>query len=124
MNNTTNTERFIYHFTERETFEAASSRGQFTPLPFERDGFIHASTREQVLSVANFIAPRDGDLVLLEIDTLKVTPKIVYENLEGGERLFPHIYGPIDLDAITNVWKFAPVNGTFVFPGADEQLTR
>ena len=111
-----NTERYIYHFTERETFEQAKPRGGYTPRPFAQYGFIHGSTREQVLHVANFIAPKDADLVLLEIDTDKVTPTIVYENLEGGEKLFPHIYGPLDLHAISKVWKFAPVNGEFVFP--------
>jgi uncharacterized protein (DUF952 family) len=118
-----NTERYIYHFTERETFEQAMTHGEYTPRRFAKDGFIHGSTREQVLHVANFIAPKDGDLVLLEIDTDKVTPRIVYENLEGGEKLFPHIYGPLDLQAVSKVWKFAPVNGEFVFP-TDEQLVK
>jgi uncharacterized protein (DUF952 family) len=117
MSNTAGQERIIYHFTERETFEAAKSIGYFKPRPFEKDGFIHCSTREQVLNVADFIAPKDADLVLLEIDTYKVTPEIIYENLEGGDRLFPHICGPLDLEAVRRAEGFG-VNseGKFELP--------
>jgi uncharacterized protein (DUF952 family) len=117
MSNTTPSERIIYHFTERETYEQAKLKGYYQPRPFEKDGFIHCSTREQVLHVANFIAPKNGDLVLLEIDTDKVRPEIVYENLEGGEKLFPHIYGPLDLEAIVRAERFG-VNseGKFELP--------
>ena len=118
-----NTERYIYHFTERDTFEEAKLTGAYTSRPFARDRFIHCSTRDQVLHVANFIAPKAGDLVLLEIDTEKVEPRIVYENLEGGEKLFPHIYGPLDLHAISKVWTFAPVDGEFVFPTDSDLIT-
>ena len=57
---------------------------------------------------ANGIAPRDTPLVLLEIDTTKIPHKIVYENLEGGDRLFPHIYGGIPHGAVMRVWLFNP----------------
>jgi uncharacterized protein (DUF952 family) len=112
-----NSDRYIYHFTERTTFENARTKGYYTPKPFEKDGFIHCSTREQVLQVANFIAPKDGDLLLLKIDTERVTPRIIYENLEGGSKLFPHVYGPLDLAAIVEARSFA-VNsvGEFELP--------
>lgn len=118
-----NSDRYIYHFTERETFEQARTQGQYKPLRFENDGFIHCSTREQVLDIANLIAPKDADLVLCEIDSRKVTPEIIYENLEGGDRLFPHVYGPLDLAAILKVWIFSPMNGEFIFP-SDEALIK
>lgn len=101
-----NTDQYIYHFTERETFEQAQTKGEYTPRPFEKDGFIHCSTKEQVLHVANFIAPKDGDLVLLKIDSEKVEPEIIYENLEGGTKLFPHVYGPLNLDAVLGSERF------------------
>ncbi len=112
-----NSGRYIYHFTERETYQSAQSQGFYKPRAFEMDGFIHCSTREQVLHVANFIAPKDGDLLLLEIDTEKVKAEIIHENLEGGDRLFPHIYGPIDLEAVLRAERFG-VNseGEFELP--------
>jgi uncharacterized protein (DUF952 family) len=113
----TNTERYIYHFTERETFEQAKTTGFYQPRGFVKEGFIHCSTREQVLETADRIAPKDGDLVLLKIDTSEVEPEIVYENLEGGSKLFPHIYGALGLGAVVSAQSFC-VNseGRFELP--------
>ena len=37
-----------------------------------------------------------------------------YENLEGGEQQFPHVYGPIPVAAVVQVLPFRPVaDGTF-----------
>jgi uncharacterized protein (DUF952 family) len=55
--------------------------------------------------------------LLLTIDTDKVTPEIIHENLEGGQQLFPHIYGKLNLDAVLNVARFEPdANGFFSRP--------
>jgi uncharacterized protein (DUF952 family) len=115
--------RTIYHFTERETCVLAKSTGEYKPLRFEKDGFIHCSTREQVLMVANNIAPRDIPLVLLEIDTARVPHNIIYENLEGGTMLFPHIYGGLPIDAVTEVYRFAAASdGRFEWPREIEPI--
>ncbi|HET6511346.1 MAG TPA: DUF952 domain-containing protein [Candidatus Kapabacteria bacterium] len=115
-------ERLIYHFTEQDTFERSKSAGSYKPTAFAKDGFIHCSTREQVLQIANGIAPRDTPLVLLEVETSKVRHEIIYENLEGGERLFPHIYGGIPHDAISRIWEFrADHNGRFNWPEEEDR---
>jgi len=70
-----------------------------------------------VIQVANLRFRGQSGLVLLFIDTEKVTPKIVYENLEGGQQLFPHIYGELDIDAVVRVEKFEPdAEGYFSLP--------
>ena len=113
-------ERLIYHFTELDTFLRAKNAGSYKPNAFAKDGFIHCSTREQVLHIANGIAPRNIPLVLLEIESGRIPHKIIYENLEGGERLFPHIYGDIPQDAVTQVWTFKPNSeGMFEWPAED-----
>jgi uncharacterized protein (DUF952 family) len=48
------------------------------------------------------------DLVLLHIDPARVGCEIRHENREGGEQLFPHVYGPIPLDAVMSVTPFLP----------------
>jgi len=40
------------------------------------------------------------DLLILEIDTDALQAELVHENLEGGKELFPHIYGPLNLEAV------------------------
>jgi uncharacterized protein (DUF952 family) len=82
------------------------------------EGFIHCSTPEQVLRVANARFRGREDLVLLLIDSGMIAAEIRYENLEGGNERFPHIYGPLNLEAVINVLDFEPqADGTFLLPG-------
>ena len=81
------------------------------------DGFVHCSTEDQVVNVADTRFRGQKGLVLLCIDTDKVTAEIRYENLEGGQELFPHIYGEINTDAVVQVAEFKPnINGHFALP--------
>lgn len=96
----------ITHFTPRTHWEEMRESGSYRVASLESQGFIHCSTPEQVVPVANFIAKDWDDVVLLWIDEDKVTSPIVYENLEGGDKLFPHIYGPLNLDAVIKVSDF------------------
>ncbi len=75
---------------------------------FPIDGFIHCSTRDQVVQVANLRFRGQTGLVLLAVETDKVTAEIRYENLEGGKQMFPHIYGEINLDSVMQVLDFEP----------------
>ena len=83
----------ITHFTPRHHWEQEREADAFRVASLELQGFIHCSTPEQVVPVAIFIARDWDDVVLLWIDEEKVISSIVYENLEGGDKLFPHIYG-------------------------------
>ncbi|MFN2492288.1 MAG: DUF952 domain-containing protein [Pyrinomonadaceae bacterium] len=107
----------IFHITERGTWERAKASGTYKADMFAVDGFTHCSTKEQVLQVANTRFRGQMGLVLLRIDTDKVGAEIRYENLEGGRQLFPHIYGALNVDAVTDVSPFIPgADGTFVLP--------
>jgi uncharacterized protein (DUF952 family) len=107
----------ITHFTPRATWQRSLDAGAYTVSSLELQGFIHCSTPEQVVATANRIAPHEDDLVLLWIDEEKVGPNIIYENLEGGDNLFPHIYGALNLDAVTRVTEFPKDNnGKFRLP--------
>lgn len=112
-----NDNRYIYHFTEHETYERSMSQGFYKPVNFEIDGFIHCSTREQVLRIANRIASKTDHLVLLKLDTERIQAKIVYENLEGGDELFPHVYGVISRTVISEAEPFyTDAKGNFELP--------
>ena len=79
-------------------------RGEtYTPSSFACDGFIHCSTAAQVDRVANRLFHGRADLLLLTIEPGRVRAHIRYENLEGGDEQFPHIYGPLNLDAVVGV---------------------
>ncbi len=84
---------------------------------FSVEGFIHCSTPAQVLQVANARFRGQSDLLLLSIETDRVGPEIRYENLEGGEQLFPHVYGELNTDAVVRVAEFRPESdGSFKMP--------
>lgn len=113
----------IFHITTRNLRERAAEQGTYRPEAFPVDGFIHCSTRDQVIQVANIRFRGQSGLVLLMIDTDKVKPEIIYENLEGGQQLFPHIYGGLNVDAVVEVVEFEPgADGYFSLP-EDENLS-
>jgi uncharacterized protein (DUF952 family) len=107
----------IYHITERIQYETTAKSGVYYPANYQSEGFIHCSTRLQVLDVANRYYANASDLVLLEIDPSTLFPNLVYENLEGNEEKFPHVYGKINLEAITRIFSFSNSSqGGYTFP--------
>ena len=121
----------IFHIARQEAWASRadqSAAGYYRPEMFPVDGFVHCSTSEQVVEVANNRFRGQQGLVLLCIDTDKVTADIRYENLEGGQKLFPHIYGEINANAVVKVAEFEPgVDGYFSLPAVitlQENLTR
>ena len=107
----------IFHITKSVAWARAEAVGIYRGNMFPIDGFIHCSTRDQVIQVADVRFRGQTGLVLLAIDTDKVATEIRYENLEGGQQMFPHIYGEINLDSVTQVLKFEPgADGYFALP--------
>ena len=107
----------IIHITTSKAWDSAAAEGTYRTEMFPVEGFIHCSTRDQVIQVANIRFRGQSGLVLLSIDTDKVGPEVIYENLEGGTQLFPHIYGELNLDAVVQVTEFPPgADGCFRLP--------
>ncbi len=106
----------LFHITRRRDWQKALEDGTYQADTLASQGFIHCSTRAQVASVANRLFRGEHGLVLLEIDSRRVQPEIRRENLEGGTELFPHIYGPLNLEAVEKVVEFEPgPDGQFAF---------
>ena len=116
----------IFHITSRKAWDEAQGRGDFHAESLATEGFIHCSTLSQVLPVVeNFYKGQHG-LVLLAIEPALLSSDLKWEPPSGGTPprgvpdgdLFPHIYGPINLDAVVNVAEFRPdANGRFQIPG-------
>lgn len=106
----------IYHIASEEKWNEAVQRGVYLNNSLEAEGFIHASEIDQVVKVANFLFTGQEHLIILVIDKDKLIASVKYEDPGNGE-LFPHIYGPLNLDAVIDVVKFEPnANGTFQLP--------
>lgn len=80
-------------------------------------GFIHASTAEQVVPVANMFYKDVPDLVVLVIDADRVRPGVRYEQVPEVGQPFPHIYGPLNIDAVVEAMRLEPD------PGGDYSFT-
>lgn len=107
----------ILHITKRDRWEETKSTKVYRGDTLESEGFIHCSTLEQVIKVANAFFKSQSGLVLLCLESEKVEPEIKYEGIDGGE-LFPHIYGALNIDAVVQVVAFEPrEDGLFELPG-------
>lgn len=110
----------IFHITTRQAWDSSAAEGIYRTETFPIEGFIHCSTRDQMIQVANNRFRGQTRLVLLLIDTEKVRAEIIYENLEGGQQLFPHIYGELNIDAVIQVAEFEPgADGYFTLPNGE-----
>ncbi|MFH0520843.1 DUF952 domain-containing protein [Streptomyces sp. M41] len=105
---------YILHLTERSLWEAAREHGAYAMSTRGRtlaqEGFIHCSTRAQLPSVAAFLyGSYDGpdELVVLVVDPARLEAPVKYEAPEPGGEAFPHVYGPIPVDAVVAVepWR-------------------
>ncbi len=102
----------IVHLCERSAWQAAQPQGQYRPAAFAQEGFIHCSLPEQVIAVANRYYHGMQNMVLLWIDPQRLKAALRWE--ESGHGIFPHIYGPLNNDAVTAVTDFPPeADGTF-----------
>ena len=102
-----------FHITTREAWRAAQAAGEYRGDTLATEGFVHCSMREQVLATANRFFHGRRDLVLLRIDAGKLRPRTRLEPADG--QLFPHVYGAINLDAVSAVLDLTPdEHGAFV----------
>ncbi|MFH9861339.1 DUF952 domain-containing protein [Streptomyces sp. NPDC017202] len=104
----------ILHLTERSLWDEARAHGTYRMSTrgrtLEQEGFVHCSTRAQLPAAAAFLyGSREGpdDLVVLVVDPARLDVPVTYEAPEAGAEKFPHVYGPIPVDAVVEVqpWR-------------------
>jgi len=106
----------IYHIISVNEWEKAKQEGAYAPNSLSNEGFIHCSTEKQVTGVANSLYKGRTDLIVLEIAEDQVDANIVYEDLYSLNQLFPHIYGVLNVNAVTKLYQFQPdLKGEFIF---------
>lgn len=105
----------IYHLVPADYWDAQPADQPYMPADFEREGFIHCTRgEEQIAIVANryYRNDRRAWLVLI-LDEQAVTSETKYEPGHDGQ-LYPHIYGPLNRDAIREVLHMPrDCDGTF-----------
>ena len=116
-------QQLITHIAERSDWERAAKQDEYVPASLEAEGFVHASTAYQTLLPANLFYRGRRGLVLLAIDQRNLLSEIRWEEPQPTVEAFPHIYGPVNVDAVVAVEPFAPgADGTFELPTAIRDL--
>jgi len=104
----------IYHIIDIETWKQVREGEFYAPSSIEQEGFIHCSTDEQVIHVANSFYKESKNLLLLGIKEELVQSEIIYEDLYELNQLYPHIYGVLNLNAVKVIYRLdANENGEF-----------
>ena len=116
----------ILHLASNEAWLAAANEGRYHADSLSTEGFIHCSKPSQIVGVANTFYHGQRGLVLLVIDPSKLEAELKWEppaepepsHAREGE-LFPHVYGSLNLDAVSEVLPFEPdEDGSFTLPEA------
>ena len=114
----------ILHLASNEAWLASVNQGSYRADSLSTEGFLHCSKASQIVDVANTFYRGQQGLVLLVIDPSKLEAELKWEppaepeptHAREGD-LFPHIYGPLNLDAVINIIPFKPTtDGDFFLP--------
>lgn len=101
-------DRYLYHYTTAAGWDTSQTDGEHRisgrGMTLESEGFIHFCYADQRPGVwQRFWAAETAPVVLLTVDPDEVGEALVDENTSGGTELFPHLYGPLPLDAVIAV---------------------
>jgi uncharacterized protein (DUF952 family) len=110
-------ENLIYKIAPRALWAAAEAAGHFTGAPVDlADGYIHFSTAAQARETAFKHFAGQQDLLLVAVDAAALGDALKWEPSRGGA-LFPHLYAPLPLAAVTSVVPLPlGADGRHLFP--------
>jgi uncharacterized protein (DUF952 family) len=92
----------IYHITSSQAWQEALEKGHYETESLFTEGFIHNSSAAQVAGVLDRYYKNKTGLILLHIDESKLTSPFKYEMAPSINEMFPHIFGPINIDAVVS----------------------
>lgn len=96
----------IYHIVLSEIWAAFDS-GLYRHASLATEGFIHCSFRDQLDAVIARYYANEPEVVILEIESDRLMSRMIKEPSTNRE-IYPHIYGPINRDAIVRVLSEPP----------------
>lgn len=90
----------LFHITTKEDWKTHQSDGNYEPESLDSQGFIHCSRGDQLEDTANRLFAGKQEFLLLVIDVSSLRPQVKYELNEDTGLKFPHIYGPLNTNAV------------------------
>jgi uncharacterized protein (DUF952 family) len=108
----------ILHLSNAALWAKAQTTGCVITPSLAEEGFIHCSTLEQVEATANRIFRGSGELVLLVVDPAALTAPLKWERATDVGEDFPHVYGPLNVEAVVRVVAMPEGPEGYVVPEA------
>ena len=103
-----------YHLVPEQVWQTQAHGAEYLPEAFSHDGFIHCTNGlDELLSAGNRYYVDDArEFIVLALDITRVTAEVRYDD---PDRLFPHIYGPLNTDAVVHqAFVIRSPDGTFL----------
>jgi len=97
---------FILHALLEKSWEEAYESDYYGARYIESEGFIHCSDIHTFHKVAPNFAGINKPMVLLCIDVDRVEPVVKWEDLDNCGTEYPHIYGLLNLSAVTKIFPY------------------
>lgn len=92
----------IHHLCSEQDWQNASAGGEYHGRPGVDVDYIHCCTPEQLSEVAAALFDSYAGVLVLDIDEERVSSPVRYEERPCGI-VYPHIYGPLNVDAVVEV---------------------
>jgi len=108
-------DKYIICDAEIKDWPRIQQAGIYRPNSLKTIGFIHCARAKQLFYVANTFF-KGKSKIFLVIDPKRLTSPIKYEGTLSSN-LYPHVYGPINLDAVIWTKEIKPnSNGSYTIP--------
>ena len=99
----------LFHLALKGDWEQAQDSGTYQwstrGMRLTEVGFIHCSWQEQVPKTFERFYADAGEIVLLEIDPIRLNSPLRADAIPTGE-LFPHLYGPLPIEAVRSITPY------------------
>lgn len=104
---------YIFYITTKKQASIILENKEYEDSSLESDGFIHFCSYGQIGNVVDSFFAGVKDLKLLIVDIKSLNSKLLFEEPLGNisisdstAQLFPHLYGPLNIDAVVNTVDF------------------
>lgn len=97
----------LFHIVAEKEWQNFSQSESYEGKTLKTDGFLHCCSFDQILHVANNNLKNIGEqLLIICLNTEYLSSELKWVENPNNKMIFPHLYGPINSEAVINTIKF------------------